>query len=188
MKKRTARRRKLTPYPPPLTREEEAECIRSGDLDRLVLANMSFAIQFVERYRSRGLEYADLVQEAALGLVQAARKVEPTYDNKFITYAKWYVLRNVRRAIKREYRSIRRAASDGDCLDTRSANRVALDLETRELIERALDRLDDTQRHLLWMRHAEGRTLTACGKAVGYSREWARQKIKVALADTTITA
>jgi RNA polymerase primary sigma factor len=66
---------------------------------RLVVHNLRLVVWIARRYRGKGLDLADLVQEGTLGLMKAARRFDPTRGNRFTTMAVWWVLQRVRRAI-----------------------------------------------------------------------------------------
>jgi RNA polymerase primary sigma factor len=81
----------------PLTLEEElalAGRIQEGDLEalhELVVANVQFVISIAKKYTESGIPLEDIVAEGILGLVKAARRYDPGYRVKFITYAVWWV-------------------------------------------------------------------------------------------------
>ncbi|MDP6038540.1 MAG: sigma factor, partial [Candidatus Latescibacteria bacterium] len=66
----------------PLSREEEgrlATRIRKGDLEarnRLVTANLRFAVDVAKRYQGRGVPLEDLISVANLGLIEAAKRFD----------------------------------------------------------------------------------------------------------------
>jgi RNA polymerase primary sigma factor len=81
----------------PLSVEEERALgarVRQGDeaaLRRLVEANLRFVVSFAKRYRGLGVPFLDLIHEGNLGLMEAARRFDPTRNVKFISYAVWWV-------------------------------------------------------------------------------------------------
>jgi RNA polymerase primary sigma factor len=67
---------------------------REGDeaaLRRLVEANLRFVVSYAKRYRGLGVPFLDLIHEGNLGLMEAARRFDPTRNVKFISYAVWWV-------------------------------------------------------------------------------------------------
>ena len=83
-----------------LTTDQEAELGRkalSGDIDArnaLVMCNQRFLLKLVGEFhaRHRNLDYDDLVSEANIGLMRAAEKYDPATGNRFVTYARFWIL------------------------------------------------------------------------------------------------
>jgi RNA polymerase primary sigma factor len=77
--------------------EEERELglrIQQGDeaaLRRLVEANLRFVVSYAKRYRGFGVSFLDLIHEGNLGLMEAARRFDPSRKVKFISYAVWWI-------------------------------------------------------------------------------------------------
>lgn len=89
---------------------ELAERIQAGDeeaLKRLVEGNLRFAVSVAKQYQNRGLELADLINEANLGLMKAAERFDPTRGFKFISYAVWWIRQQILFAISDQGRMIR---------------------------------------------------------------------------------
>ncbi|WP_269812593.1 sigma-70 family RNA polymerase sigma factor [Streptomyces atratus] len=75
--------------------------------DCLVLHNQRLVHKMVPRYLEQGLDYDDLFQHGALGLMRAARKFDPAKGFKFSTYATWWVRQSISRGIADEGAVIR---------------------------------------------------------------------------------
>jgi RNA polymerase primary sigma factor len=60
-------------------------------LNRLVEANLRFVVSHARRYRGLGVSYLDLIHGGNLGLIEAARRFDPSRNVKFITYAAWWI-------------------------------------------------------------------------------------------------
>jgi RNA polymerase primary sigma factor len=92
---------------------ELARRIRGGDegaLRQLVEANLRFVVAYAKRYRNPNVPFLDLIHEGNLGLIQAARKYDPTgegHDVKFITYAVWWIRQAILHALAEHAGSFR---------------------------------------------------------------------------------
>ncbi len=83
---------------PTLTREEEHDlALRVRDrqdanaAERLVHANLRYAVAIAVTYRRYDLRLADLVAEGNLGLVTAVKKFDPDKGTRFVTYAAYWI-------------------------------------------------------------------------------------------------
>lgn len=91
---------------PRLTVDEERELGRRIQLNRdedaltrLVEANLRFVVSYAKRYRGRGVSFLDLIHEGNLGLIEAARRFDPSRNVKFITYAVWWIRQAIMQAL-----------------------------------------------------------------------------------------
>lgn len=103
---------------PLLTEDDEAAigrrvqtARRAGTIDidarnELVRANLRFAVGIAKRYTGRGLDLADLIQEGTLGLLSAAEAYDPS-KARFTTYAKYWIMHYIKRALNNKSRLIR---------------------------------------------------------------------------------
>jgi len=88
-----------------LTRDQEqvlGRRIRGGDeeaVHELVQANLRFVVNIAKRYMNRGIPLADLVTEGNLGLYEAARRFDERKGCAFISYAVWWIRRNLNKAL-----------------------------------------------------------------------------------------
>lgn len=96
---------------PRLTAQEEHELAvhiqRDHDeeaLKRLVEANLRFVVSYAKRYRHLGVGFLDLIHEGNLGLLEAARRFDPSRNVKFITYAVWWIRQSIMHALSGQRR------------------------------------------------------------------------------------
>ncbi len=103
---------------------ELARRIHEGDEDALremVESNLRFVVAYAKRYRNPNVPFLDLIHEGNLGLIQAAKKYDPTKeirdpsdpgkmkkcDVKFITYAVWWIRQAILHALAEHAGSFR---------------------------------------------------------------------------------
>lgn len=98
---------------PMLTEEEERELgkrISEGDeaaRSRLEEGNLRLVVSLAKHYTGRGVPLMDLIQEGNMGLMHAAEKYDHTKENRFSTYAAWWIREAIQRAIDQQSREIR---------------------------------------------------------------------------------
>ena len=94
--------------------------------NRIVEANLRLAVCVAKKYRERGLDLLDLVQEASLGLLQAVDRFDWQRGVKFGAYASWWMQQAVGYSIANHGRTIRLPAYILN--EIRKVNRVEADL------------------------------------------------------------
>jgi RNA polymerase sigma factor (sigma-70 family) len=78
---------------------------RAADL--LVRGNLRLVISLARRFRGRGLDLPDLIQEGNLGLLKAAERFEPSRGFRFSTYAAWWIRQAITRGLADRGRPVR---------------------------------------------------------------------------------
>ena len=96
-----------------LSREEERELfakIAQGDTEarnELIEKNLKLVVSIAKRFVNLGLDLEDLIQEGNIGLINAVDRFDPTnFDNKFSTYATWWIRQSITRALSQQGNAI----------------------------------------------------------------------------------
>jgi RNA polymerase primary sigma factor len=93
--------------------DAELECAyraSEGDeaaIDELVRRNLRFVISVAKQYVNSDVSLEDLVNQGNLGLFEAATRFDPTSGNKFISYAVWYIRKEIMYFLTKHGRQIR---------------------------------------------------------------------------------
>lgn len=117
---------------PLLTSEEEVlltRAVQRGDEKarcRLIESNMRLVINIAKSYRNRAIPLEDLIQEGAIGLMQAAERFDPEKGFRFSTYATHWIRQAIGRAIDNKSKAIRLPAHVSQSLRRIEKERVRL--------------------------------------------------------------
>ncbi len=73
----------------------------------LVEGNLRFVVKEARKFQGMGLDLLDLISEGNLGLIEAAKRFDPERENKFLTYASWWVRQAIFHALAEHGSKIR---------------------------------------------------------------------------------
>lgn len=97
----------------PLSKEEEMNLgkkIQKGhkkSLDELVKRNLKYVVSVANKYKGCGLSLLDLINEGNIGLIQAAKRYDPSKNVKFITYAVWWIRQAIMHTLAEQAGTVR---------------------------------------------------------------------------------
>lgn len=98
---------------PVISSEEQIELARkakNGDLkaqDKLVNCNLRFIVTCAKKYVNQGVPLLDLIDCGVYGLIQSLEKFNPDKGYKFLSFAVWYIRREILKEIYNTSRTIR---------------------------------------------------------------------------------
>jgi len=116
-----------------LTIEEERDLIvkaSEGDKkaqDKLVLSNLRYVVKVANKYKNRGIDIEDLIEAGNVGLIKAARKVSPKWNNRFISYATWWITACIQELLLEMQKDVKLPASQRQELCNSNWNFSSLD-------------------------------------------------------------
>jgi RNA polymerase primary sigma factor len=147
-------------------------------LGRLVEANLRFVVAYAKRYRGHGVSFLDLIHEGNLGLIEAARRFDPSRNVKFITYAVWWIREAMVHALSDETRAFsfppKLLSVIGTTIDDVSLNDPINAEDTRQLGETiAQDRVPPIEEEMIHQADLD-ELASALGDLDGKEREVVR--------------
>lgn len=95
-----------------LSPEEEKELIqkvKDGDelaFKKIIVANQKLVVKEALKYYFKEDNFLDLVNEGNKGLIEALKRFDPTRENRFYTYALWWVRSEIRRYLSKNQKII----------------------------------------------------------------------------------
>ena len=84
------------------TERDLIERLNKGDekaKHQLIEAHLRLVVNIASRYRNKGVDMADLIQEGNLGLYEALNRFDGNRNIRFCVYAKWWISKYVMTAI-----------------------------------------------------------------------------------------
>jgi RNA polymerase primary sigma factor len=151
-----------SPYEPqpeePMSLDELDELMRIkevGDAARahLIRANTRLVVSIAKKYRGRGLQFLDLIQEGNVGLMKAVEKYDYRRGNRFSTYATWWIRQAVTRALANHGRTIRIPAHLGGRISKlyQVAQELEQELGRQPSAEEIAENMDLPAERVRWM-------------------------------------
>lgn len=76
-------------------------------LHELVQSYTRLVISIASKFKNYGLPVGDLIQEGNIGLMEAAARFEPALENRFSTYATWWIKAQIQDYVLRNWSIVR---------------------------------------------------------------------------------
>jgi RNA polymerase primary sigma factor len=83
--------------------QREKEAIQKEMLE----GNLRFVITVAKQYQNKGIDLADLIAEGNFGLMKAIKNFDWTKNNRFISYAVWWIKQSILQSLNDHSRTIR---------------------------------------------------------------------------------
>lgn len=128
-------------YSTPLSRTEEKELattIQSGGegaeaaMHKLITANAKYIVTEAKKYQTGNIPFSELLQQANIGAIEAAKRFDPNMETKFITYLKNWTKQSILQYISDYGRTLRLPA-----------NQIALKNKIRKYKQNYFQRVGD---------------------------------------------
>ncbi len=133
---------------PVLTKEDEqalAHRFREGeDLQAardLVMAHLRFVVHIAKGYQGYGLPLADLIQEGNVGMMQAVKRFDPSFDVRLVSFAVHWIRAEIHEYVLRNWRIVKVAT-------TKAQRKLFFNLRK-------------AKKSLAWLSHAETQAVAA---------------------------
>jgi RNA polymerase primary sigma factor len=73
----------------------------------LLEGNLRFVITVAKQYQNQGIDLSDLIAEGNFGLMKAIKNFDWTKNNRFISYAVWWIKQSILQSLNENSRTIR---------------------------------------------------------------------------------
>ncbi|NIP39522.1 MAG: sigma-70 family RNA polymerase sigma factor [Candidatus Dadabacteria bacterium] len=82
-----------------ITRINNYQSAQTAYKQKFIKSNLRLVVTFAKRYVGNGMSLMDMIQEGNLGLIRAVEKFDYRKGVKFSTYAAWWIIQNITRAL-----------------------------------------------------------------------------------------
>ena len=129
---------KIEPF---ATSKDEYNCalkVWNGDKqakDELIRRNLRFVVSCAKQYQMNGVTLEDLVNEGNVGITNAADRFDPSMGFKFISYAVWYIKKEIIQFLSSHGRMIRLPNNKIDAVAKFRTNISKLEQELQRPVE-----------------------------------------------------
>lgn len=103
--------------------------------DELIRRNLRFVVSCAKQYQMNGVTLEDLVNEGNVGITNAADRFDPSMGFKFISYAVWYIKKEIIQFLSSHGRMIRLPNNKIDAVAKFRTNISKLEQELQRPVE-----------------------------------------------------
>jgi RNA polymerase primary sigma factor len=90
-----------------ISSEDCTETEREQIYKELLEGNLRFVITVAKKYQNQGMDLSDLIAEGNYGLLKAIKNFDWTKNNRFISYAVWWIKQSILQSLNENSRTIR---------------------------------------------------------------------------------
>lgn len=157
-----------------MPRPEPSEPVRIEDHLGLV---RSLVLKFI---RKGDVEDSELYSVGCIALLEAAKTFDPS-KSKFCTWAWHVVMSRLIDEVKKNGRATPSVSCDFSNVAESRKESVPLEILPDILISAAEDDEDKDATKMLFGHYLDGKSLAELGKEFGYSKEWVRKRVQLAV-------
>jgi DNA-directed RNA polymerase specialized sigma subunit len=145
---------------------------------RLITDYQPLVRAIAAKYRQKGVETDDLIQDGMVGLLEALKRYDAEKGAQFSTYSSYWVEKKMRESLAGCWRDAGRNIADPGSVEAGTAQAPSPRVESDPV---RLEVLDSVEARVISLDFEEGNTLAEIGEILGISRSRVKQIKKKAI-------